>query len=232
MNGPRVLVVDDEIGIRRMVRAYLAERGYRAAVASSGEEAIEAVESQRPDVVLLDLLMPGIGGLQACKQIRARSSVPIIVLSVMSQEHDKVEALEAGADDYMTKPFGAEELLARIGVALRHRAGFASGEEPVFRSRDLEIDVSQRRVTLHGDEIHLTPIEYDLLCLLASHGGRIVTHATALKTVWGPEQETEIPLLRFAIFQLRKKLGDDPLRPLYIFTEPGVGYRFSPSEPE
>ena len=229
MNGPRILVVDDEPGIRRTLRDYLAERGYRPDVATSGEQAIEAVEQQRPDVVLLDLVMPGMGGLEACRQIRARSSVPIIVLSVMNQERDKVQALEAGADDYVTKPFGAEELLARIGVALRHRAGLASGEAPIFRGGDLVVDVGNRLVTLGGEELRLTPIEYDVLRVLASHGGRIVTHAMLLAAVWGPEHETEIQLLRFAIFQLRKKLGEHPLHPKHIFTEPGVGYRFGTS---
>jgi two-component system, OmpR family, KDP operon response regulator KdpE len=226
MNGPRILVVDDEAGIRQALRQYLAEHGYRAVVASSGEEAIEAVEQQRPDVILLDLVMPGIGGLEACKQIRARSSVPIIVLSVMSQEHDKVQALESGADDYVTKPFGAEELLARIGVALRHRAGLASGEEPIFQSGDLVVDVGRRLVTLGGEELRLTPIEYDVLRVLASSRGRIVTHSMLLAAIWGPEHEMEIHLLRFAVFQLRKKLGENPLHPKYIFTETGIGYRF------
>jgi two-component system, OmpR family, KDP operon response regulator KdpE len=151
---------------------------------------------------------------------------------VLNQEKDKVEALDAGADDYVTKPFGVEELLARIRVALRHRAAVASGEEPVYRSGDLVIDMGQRRVTLAGQELHLTPIEYDLLCCLATHNGRIVTHATALRAVWGPEHETDIQLLRFAVLQLRKKLHDDPLRPRYIFTEPGVGYRFGRGDVE
>jgi two-component system KDP operon response regulator KdpE len=226
MSGARILVVDDEPGIRRTLRAYLSEHGYKATAVASGEEAVEAVGTQRPDVVLLDLAMPGIGGLEACRQIRARWSTPIVVLSVKNQEREKVEALDAGADDYVTKPFGPEELLARIRVALRHRAGVASGEEPVYRSGDLVVDVGRRLVTLHGEPIHLTPTEYDLLCCLAAHADRVVTHALALRTIWGIEHSGETQLLRFAILQLRKKLQDDPLHPRYIFTEPGVGYRF------
>jgi two-component system KDP operon response regulator KdpE len=225
MSGPRVLVVDDEPGIRRILRAYLVGRGYAVSAAGTGEEAVASMETQRPDVVLLDLVMPGMGGIEACKRIRARWSVPIIVLSVVNSEADKVEALHAGADDYVTKPFGAEELGARIEVALRHRAGFASGEEPVYRYGDLTIDVGRRSVTLAGQDIHLTPIEYDILRALAVRTGRIVTHAMLLQDVWGIGHEAEIQLLRFGIFQLRKKLGENPLHPRYIFTDPGVGYR-------
>jgi two-component system KDP operon response regulator KdpE len=225
MSGPHVLVVDDEQGIRRTLRAYLAQRGYDVSAARSGEEAIDAVEMKRPDVVLLDLLMPGIGGLEACKRIRSRWSVPIIVLSVMNGEQDKVEALHAGADDYVTKPFGVEELVARIDVALRHRAGRASGEDPVYRCGDLTVDLGRHFVAIDGGEVRLTPIEYEILRCLAARAGRIVTHAMLLNDVWGPEHEGEIQILRFGVFQLRKKLHDDPLHPRYIFTEPGVGYR-------
>ena len=232
MKGARILVVDDEPGIRRTLRAYLSEHGYNTSAVASGEEAVEAVANQRPDVVLLDLAMAGMGGLEACRQIRARWSMPIIVVSVKSQEREKVEALDAGADDYITKPFGPEELLARIRVALRHRAGVASGEEPVYRSGELVVDVGMRLVTLGGEAIHLTPTEYDLLCCLASHADRVVTHALALRSVWGIEHAGETQLLRFAVLQLRKKLRDDPLHPRYIFTEPGVGYRFRTSVPE
>jgi two-component system KDP operon response regulator KdpE len=230
MSGPHILAVDDEPAIRRTLRAYLAHHGYSVTAVASGEDALRVIETQRPDVVLLDLLMPGIGGLETCRQIRARRPVPIIVLSVMSDQSDKVAALNAGADDYMTKPFGAEELLARIGVALRHRAGVASGETPVYRYADLTVDVGRRHVTIGERELYLTPNEYELLCCLAMGRGRVVTHATLLRDVWGPEHGDEIQLLRFAAFQLRKKLGDDPLRPRYIFTEPGVGYRLGLAE--
>ncbi|HKI18588.1 MAG TPA: response regulator transcription factor [Isosphaeraceae bacterium] len=228
MSGPRILVVDDERGIRRTLRAYLTQHGYAVTAVGSGEEAIESMEALRPDLVLLDLVMPGLGGLETCKQLRARWTLPIIVLSVIDAEPDKVAALQAGADDYVTKPFGPDELVARIGVALRHRAGVASGEMPVFRCGDLAIDLGRRQVTIADGEVHLTPIEYDLLRCLATRTGRIVTRAMLLREVWGAGHEDEIQLLRFGVFQLRKKLNDDPLRPRYIFTEPGVGYRLGP----
>jgi len=226
MRGPRVLVVDDEPGIRRALRGFLSEQGYNVATAASGEEAVQAVELHRPDVILLDLAMPGMGGLEACRRIRARWLTPIIVLSVMGAEQDKVTALDAGADDYLTKPFGMQELLARIRVALRHGAGLASGNEPVYRSGDLAIDVGRRQVTLGDREIHLTPTEYEVLKYLAANAGRVVTHRALLRAVWGPEYNTETQLVRYTVLQLRRKLGDDPLNPRYIFTDPGVGYRF------
>ena len=226
MNGPRVLVVDDEPAIRRALRGFLSDHDYVVQLAGSGEDAIAAVEQQRPDLILLDLGMPGIGGLEAAKRIRARWQTPIIVLSVMGEERDKVEALDAGADDYLTKPFGMQELLARIRVALRHNVGLASGAEPVYRSGELAIDVGRRRVTLGDAELHLTPTEYDVLKYLAANAGRVVTHAMVLRAVWGPEYGDDTQLLRYAVLQLRKKLGDDPVNPRYIFTDPGVGYRF------
>ncbi len=226
MNGPRILVVDDEPEIRRALTVGLNDRGYRTTAVTSGEEAVAAVEQSRPDVVLLDLAMPGIGGIEAARRIRSRWSVPIIVLSVMGDERDKVAALDAGADDYLTKPFGMEELLARIRVSLRHAAAIASGVEPVYRSGDLMIDVGRRLVTLGGEELHLTPTEYDVLKYLAAHAGRVVTHAMVLRAVWGPEYGDETQLLRYTILQLRKKLHDDPVHPKYLFTDPGIGYRF------
>jgi two-component system, OmpR family, KDP operon response regulator KdpE len=226
VSGPRVLIVDDEARLRSSLRTFLAEQGYAATAVASGEEAVAAVDAQRPDIILLDLLMPGIGGLAACKQIRARWQTPIIVLSVMGEEQDKIDALDAGADDYLTKPFGMREMLARIRVALRHNVGLASGAEPVYRSGDLTIDVGRRVVTLASEELHLTPIEYDVLRYLAAHADRPVTHAALLKAVWGGTPEPDIASLRFAMLQLRKKLGDTPLQPRYISTVPGVGYRF------
>lgn len=226
MSGPTILVVDDEPEIRRALRIALGEQGYTVQLAPSGEEGVSAVERARPDVILLDLAMPGMGGLEACKRIRARWAVPIIVLSVMGQERDKVEALDAGADDYLTKPFGMEELVARIRVALRHAAAIPSGTEPVYRSGELLIDVGRRRVTLGGEEIHLTPTEYNVLTYLAANNGRVVTHGMVLRAVWGPEYTGDSQLLRYTIAQLRKKLRDDPVQPRYLFTEPGIGYRF------
>lgn len=226
MSGPRVLIVDDEPEIRRALRVGLADRGYVPAEVSSGEEAVTAVEQSRPDVILLDLAMPGIGGLEACRRIRARWPVPIIVLSVMGEERDKVEALDAGADDYLTKPFGMEELVARIRVSLRHAAALTSGTEPVYSSGDLQLDLGKRLVTLAGEAIHLTPTEYDVLKYLVTHAGRVVTHAMVLRAVWGPEYGEETQLLRYTVLQLRKKLHDDPVHPKYLFTDPGIGYRF------
>jgi two-component system KDP operon response regulator KdpE len=226
MNGPRILIVDDEPEIRRALTVGLTDRGYRPHAVASGEEAVSAVEQSRPDVILLDLAMPGMGGLEACRQIRARWAVPIIVLSVMGEERDKVAALDAGADDYLTKPFGMEELVARIRVSQRHAAALASGVEPVYRSGDLQIDVGRRLVTLAGEEIHLTPTEYDVLKYLAAHADRVVTHTMVLRAVWGPEYGNETQLLRYTVLQLRKKLHDDPVHPRYLFTDPGIGYRF------
>jgi two-component system KDP operon response regulator KdpE len=226
MNGPRVLVVDDEPEIRRALRVALADQGYSASAVASGEEAITTVEHSRPDVLLMDLAMPGIGGLEAIRRIRERWPVPIIVLSVMGQERDKVAALDAGADDYLTKPFGMEELVARIRVALRHAAAIPSGAEPVYRSGELVIDVGRRRVTLGGEEIHLTPTEYAVLTYLAANAGRVVTHSMVLRAVWGPEYGGENQLLRYTVLQLRRKLRDDPVHPRYLFTDPGIGYRF------
>lgn len=231
MSRPHTLIVDDEPAIRQTLGSYLTKRGYATATASSGEEALDSVQSRRPDLVLLDLVMPGIGGLEACRRIRARSSVPIIVLSVIDREPEKVEALEAGADDYLTKPFGPDELVARIGVALRHRAGLASGVEPVYRCGDLTVDLGNRNVTLGGGQIRLTLTEYDVLRCLAAASGRTLAHGQLLREIWGPEHETEIQLLRFAVFQLRKKLADDPLRPRYIMTVPGIGYQFGDAPP-
>ncbi len=226
MSGPRVLVVDDEPEIRRALRVALGDQGYSASVVASGEEAVDSVEHSRPDVLLMDLAMPGIGGLEAIRRIRERWPVPIIVLSVMGQEREKVEALDAGADDYLTKPFGMEELIARIRVALRHAAAIPSGAEPVYRSGDLAIDVGHRRVTLGSEEIHLTPIEYAVLTYLAANAGRVVTHSMVLRAVWGPEYGAENQLLRYTVLNLRKKLRDDPVHPRYLFTDPGIGYRF------
>jgi two-component system, OmpR family, KDP operon response regulator KdpE len=226
VKGPRILIADDEPEIRRALRIALADRGYDPLAVASGEEAVAAVDQSRPDVILLDLGMPGIGGLEACRRIRARWQVPIIVLSVMGEEEDKVQALDAGADDYLTKPFGMDELVARVRVAQRHAAAVASGTEPVYRSGDLVIDVGKRLVTLAGDEIHLTPTEYEVLKYLATHARRVVTHAMVMRAVWGPEYSDETQLLRYTILQLRRKLHDDPVHPRYLLTEPGVGYRF------
>jgi two-component system KDP operon response regulator KdpE len=215
---PRILLVDDEAGIRTTVRRGLEAIGYDVETASDGVEGIRAVESWRPDIVLLDLAMPRMGGLTAIEHLRTWSQVPIIVLSVMGEESDKVRALEAGADDYLTKPFGMDELNARIRVALRHLARSAT-DQPI-QLGDVRIDIGHRLVTVGGEEVHLTPIEYDLLKQLALNSGRVLTHQMLLERVWGPEYHAEVHYLRPVITALRKKLG-----PNLIQTEPGVGYR-------
>jgi two-component system KDP operon response regulator KdpE len=218
---PRILLVDDEAGIRTTVRRGLEAIGYDVETAADGIEGIRAVESWRPDVVLLDLAMPKLGGLSAIEHLRTWSQVPIIVLSVMGEESDKVRALEAGADDYLTKPFGMDELNARIRVALRHLARSAT-DQPI-QIGDVRIDISHRLVTVGGEEVHLTPIEYDLLKQLALNSGRVLTHQMLLERVWGPEYHAEVHYLRPVVTALRKKLG-----PNLIQTEPGVGYRLRP----
>lgn len=219
---PRVLLVDDEAAIRTTVRRGLEAFGYDVESGSDGVEGVRLVESWRPDVVLLDLAMPKMGGLTAIEHIRRWSAVPIIVLSVMGEEADKVRALEAGADDYLTKPFGLDELNARIRVALRHLARTLTDQPINFG--DVTVDVGHRLVTAHGQEVHLTPIEYDLLKYLALNAGRVLTHQMLLDRVWGPEYRTEVHYLRPVVTSLRKKLG-----PNLIQTESGVGYRLKVS---
>ncbi len=211
----RVLVVDDEAEVRTAVRRGLELMGYEIEVASDGFEGVTKVDSWRPDVVLLDLAMPKMGGLTVIAEIRAWSKVPIIVLSVMGEEGDKVRALEAGADDYLTKPFGLQELHARIRVALRH-----AGTQSMLQFGDVRLDIDRRLVTVRGEEVHLTPIEYELFKELASASGRVLTHRLLLNRVWGPQFETEVNYLRPVITSLRKKLGTRLIK-----TEPAVGYR-------
>jgi two-component system KDP operon response regulator KdpE len=213
-----VLVVDDESEVRTAVRRGLELMGYEIEVASDGADGVARVESWRPDVVLLDLAMPRMGGLSAIEQVRTWSKVPIIVLSVMGEEADKVRALEAGADDYLTKPFGLQELHARIRVALRHAN--TGPLESVLQFGDVGLDVERRLVTVRGEEVHLTPIEYELFKQLALSAGRVLTHRALLNRVWGPQYEAEVNYLRPVITSLRKKLGSRLIK-----TEPAVGYR-------
>jgi two-component system KDP operon response regulator KdpE len=215
---PRVLLVDDEASLRSAVRRGLEAFGYDVEVATNGLEAVELVQRRRPDVVLMDLAMPKMSGLHAIEQIRTWSDVPIIVLSVMGEEADKVRALEVGADDYLTKPFGLQELNARIRVALRHQS--RQPTDQLYQFGDVRVDIGRRAVTVAGQEVHLTPIEYDLLKHLVLNAGRVLTHQTLLERVWGPEYESEVHYLRPVITSLRKKLGTH-----LIQTEPGVGYR-------
>ena len=230
MSGPNVLIADDDPAVRRALQALLGTRGYAIKTASSAEEALAAVEHLRPDVILMDLALPGLGGLETCKRIRSRWAVPIIMLSVTGDERAKVEAFDAGADDYLTKPFGADELVARIRVALRHSIAPQGGSEPVYRYCGLVIDAGRRLVLLDGQAVHLTPTEYDVLKYLAAHAGRLVTHSMLLRAVWGTLHVARNDVLRYAILQIRKKLRDDAAHPRYLFTEPAVGYRLAWSD--
>ncbi|MGE0058576.1 MAG: response regulator [Dehalococcoidia bacterium] len=226
--GARVLVVDDEPAIRRAVSTNLGRHGFRVGEAETGQQALDLLASFRPDLLILDLTLPDIDGIQLIESIRERSVVPIIVLSVRGGERDKVTALNLGADDYLTKPFSVEELLARIRVALRHitRPGVSS----VFRTGDLEVDLERRRVRANGRDVVLSPTEYDLLKAFVANPDRVLTHGMLVHHVWGPEYGEESHYLHVYVARLRKKLELDPQRPRYIQTEPGVGYRLTTDE--
>jgi two-component system KDP operon response regulator KdpE len=224
VSGPRILVVDDEPQIRRALRVGLAGHGYDVQLAGTGEEALDLAAVAPPDVIILDLMLPGLSGLDVCKGLREWSQAPIIVLSAKGEERDKVEALDLGADDYLTKPFGMDELLARIRAALRRTAGEAP--TPVLEIGELRLDQARRLLTSRGREIHLTPTEYDMLRYLMTNAGKVITHRALLRAVWGPGYEDGSQTLRFFIVQLRRKIEPEPSRPIYIRTEPGVGYRF------
>ena len=226
MSGARILIVDDEIQIRRLLQTGLSGYGYLVETAADGVEALDKALAWRPDVDVLDLELPKLSGLDVCRSLRSWSSVPIIVLSVRDAEHDKITALDLGADDYLTKPFGLGELLARIRVALRHAAGVAGTTDPVLTFEDLRLDLARRQVHLGDQEVHLTPTEYDLLKLLATHAGKVLTHTQILREVWGAAYVRDTQTLRVFIGQLRRKLNDDPTNPRFILTEPGIGYRF------
>jgi two-component system, OmpR family, KDP operon response regulator KdpE len=222
-----ILTVDDDPHVVRSLRAALESHGYAVRAAPSGASALEACASERPDVVLLDLAMPGLDGVEVCRRLRSWSQIPILVLSARVQEAEKVRALDAGADDYVTKPFGTEELLARIRAALR-REQARRDEDPVIRAGPLTIDLLARRVQVNGQEVHLTPTEYELLRVLASNSDRVLTHRHLLRGALGPEYEDALENLRTFIAQLRRKIEPQPSRPRWIVTEPGVGYRFRP----
>jgi two-component system KDP operon response regulator KdpE len=232
MSGAKILVVDDEPQIRRMMRATLTSSGYQVDEAKTGEEALEKFRAFLPDLVLLDLNMPGMGGLEACRSMRDGSEVPIIILTVRNTEKEKVEALDAGADDYVSKPFGMQELMARIRAALRRAPSSPQSGPHGFSSDDLEIDFDQRRVRVREKSVRLTPKEFDLLRHLVAHGGRPVPHRELLQAVWGPDYGDETDYLRVFINHLRRKIEPDPSRPKYVLTEPWLGYRFAiPEEP-
>lgn len=229
MNAANILVVDDEPQIRRVMRTTLTSHGYVITEAKTGEEALESIRKQRPDLVLMDVNMPGMGGIEACREIRRVSDAPIIMLTVRNADRDKVSALDAGADDYVVKPFSLEELLARIRAALRRYA--PADAMPPFVSKDLNIDFEAREITVRGQIVHLTPKEYDVLKYLIGNQGKPLAHRRLLQAVWGPDYGDETENLRVVINQLRKKIEVNPARPKFILTEPWIGYRFQPPRP-
>jgi two-component system KDP operon response regulator KdpE len=226
MNSGNILVVDDEPQIRRVLRTTLTFRGYELVEASTGEEALELARKVKPDLILLDVNLPGMSGIETCRELRRFSAAPIIMLTVRNAERDKVVALDAGADDYVTKPFGIEELLARVRASLRRHT--AAETVTPFQSRDFTVDFDARRVTVGGQEVHLAPKEFEVLRHLIAQQGKPVSHRRLLQAVWGPEYGEETENLRVVINQLRKKIEKDPAQPKYILTEPWVGYRFQP----
>jgi two-component system KDP operon response regulator KdpE len=230
VTNARILVVDDEPQIRRVMRTTLVARGYMVHTARNGEEALDKVREERFDLVLLDMNMPGIGGMEACRIIRSQSDIPIVILSIRNTEKEKVEALDAGADDYVTKPFSMPELLARIRAALRRAPLLSPGTPDLLDLGKTVINFVARRVTVDGTEVRLTPKEFDLLRYLACSPNVVIPHAKLLQAVWGPDYGEEVEYLRVFINQLRKKIEPDPSHPEYLLTEPWVGYRFSLSK--
>ena len=227
MSFGKILVVNDDPQIRRVMKATLVGHSYEVIEARTGEEAMDLLPAENPNLVLLDMNMPGMGGLETCRAIRAGSDIPVIILSVRNTEKDKVAALDAGADDYVTKPFGIEELLARIRAAMRRSPSAAEGGPRGFSSPDLEIDFDTRRVHANGKDVRLTPKEFELLRHLVANAGKPVSHRELLQSVWGPDYGDEPEYLRVFINQVRKKIEANPAKPKYILTEPWVGYRFA-----
>ncbi len=228
MSNATIIVVEDEAQIRRFLRTMLCSEGYQVFEAENGKQGLNEAAMRKPDLIILDLGLPDMDGVDVVKGIRAWSSVPIIILSARAQESDKISALDAGADDYLVKPFGAGELLARIRVALRHVSSTAGGEnEGVFSVGELLVDMIHRKVTVSGAEVHLTPIEYRLLTVLVKHAGKVLTHQLLLKEVWGPNYVERAHYLRIYMGALRHKLEKDSTRPRFLLTEVGVGYRLA-----
>ena len=225
MINARILVVDDELQMGRLLKTALSARGYEVKLAIDGPSTLDLAATWQPHVILLDLGLPGMDGLEVCRRIREWSQVPIIVLTVRDAEHEKVATLDGGADDYLTKPFGMDELLARIRVALRYTKHSPEAEQTVVEIGHLRIDLAHRRIYVREQEVHLTPTEYTLLHTLVTHTGKVLTHQMLLRTVWGITYERDIPTLRVFITQLRHKIEADPSRPSIIVTEPGIGYR-------
>jgi two-component system KDP operon response regulator KdpE len=226
--APKILLIEDEQEIRRFLRVSLVGHGYQRVEAEAGKAGVMQAATQQPDLIILDLGLPDIDGMEVIRQVREWSKIPIVILSARGQEREKVTALDAGADDYLTKPFSVEELLARIRVALRHAIQSAGqGGEPVFVLDDLRVDLARRQVWVGEAEVHLTPIEYRLLCTLIQHAGKVLTHRQLLKEVWGPDSVFETHYVRVYMAQLRHKIESDPARPRFLLTEPGVGYRLA-----
>ncbi len=226
----RILVVDDEPQITRVLRTSLSSQGYDIRVANDGETALEIMKDWTPDMVITDLAMPNMGGLELCRRLRTTTQVPIVVLSVRGEEKTKVQALDAGADDYVTKPFGMEELLARVRANLRRVSAAGSDEPMVIEAGDLRIDLTAHQVTAQEREVHLTPKEFDLLVYLARRPGKVISHRALLAAIWGGNSTEQVEYLRVFVGQLRKKLEPDASSPRYIVTEPWVGYRFQSPE--
>jgi two-component system KDP operon response regulator KdpE len=224
----RVLVVDDEPQITRVLRTVLTSQGYQVRTAPEGESALASFKDWMPELVITDLYMPRMDGVELCRRIRTLSSVPIIVLSVKGEERSKVEALDSGADDYVTKPFGIDELMARVRAALRRTAPGTTEETSSFSLGDFKVDLDARRVHINGQEVRLTPKEFDLFVYMARRPNRVLTHATLLEAVWGGASQEQPEYLRVFMGQLRKKLEPNPSKPRYLLTEPWVGYRFNP----
>ena len=226
-SGARILLIDDERAIRRLLRAALAAHGYEVLEAATGEEGLQNAATQHPDVIILDLGLPDLDGVQVTRRLREWTQTPILILSVRGSEEDKIAALDAGADDYLTKPFGTGELTARIRAALRRVQPPGEGQ-PIFQVDGLRVDLLHRAVSVDEQPVDLTPNEYELLKLLVQHAGKVVTHRQLLRAVWGSGYEEEAHLLRVNISNLRHKLESDPAQPRYILTESGVGYRLKP----
>jgi two-component system, OmpR family, KDP operon response regulator KdpE len=228
---PTLLVIEDEEPIRKFLRVSLGAQGYRLVESANGKDGLLQAATAQPDLIILDLGLPDLDGVDLTRQIREWSQVPIIIVSARGKEQDKVEALDAGADDYLTKPFSVSELLARLRVALRHRAAACADDSPVFENGALKVDLIRREVSLAGDPIHLTPNEYRLLAILVKYAGRVLTHRQLLKEIWGPGSSQETHYLRVYMNQLRQKLEVEPAQPKYLITEPGIGYRLLEGDP-
>ena len=225
-SGPEILIIEDEFQVLRFLRASLGRRGYRLIEATTGEDGLALAAERSPEVILLDLGLPDIDGIEVTRRLREWTRTPIIVISARGRDQDKVRALDEGADDYLTKPFSVDELLARIRVALRHVAESASEKaEASFSVGELRVDLARRNVFLGDEEVHLTPTEYKLLTILIKHAGRVVTHRQLLKDVWGPNYVEQTHYLRVFVGQLRQKVEPEPAKPRYLTNEPGVGYR-------